>query len=640
MKPLPFVVFVVGITFAALCSAQRSDLAISKDAGKNPWTNLSLNNDPKTFQFAVVSDRTGGHRAGVFEDAVRKLNLLQPEFVMSVGDMIEGYSKDPKEIDAMWDEFQSFVAKLKMPFFYVPGNHDLSNEVEHREWAKRFGRKYYHFVYRDVLFLCLNSEDPVTRISPEQIEYVRKALDENKNVRWTLVFLHQPLWLNEARAAVAATKPSAAASAKPEKEIGWDEIEKLLAAGDRKYTVFAGHIHDYTKTVRHDRRYITLASTGAGSRLRGVPFGEFDHVAWVTMTDDGPVLANLMLSGIWDEDVATDESRRRVAHLVDAARVLAPIVESDADSLGGPVTAQVKLINDADIPLTVSGRFAQSEQLRPDPYVIEAVVPPNSVKLVDVRLDPRQRGADASELEPVGLNVSLSYDLGARGKLEVQKVISVGVDHPLPIIKRPASSPVVVDGKLDEWGELPIPCSRPAHLRGDTAAWKGPTDGSFRFGVAMDDKNLYVAVDVTDDRVLLLEGRTNAEAYDGIEVRLDARPAAKRTGKAAADTTKYGLIAVCPGDASGKGAYLAPGPAVPAGTRYAAVTTPKGYAVEIAVPLDYVRKTAGTADWTDLRINVAQNDRDQTTKTLAELWWRPRWQDEESTPRSGTFKRP
>ena len=41
----------------------------------NPWTNLEWNDDPANFQFAIVSDRTGGHRKGIFEDAVGKLNL-------------------------------------------------------------------------------------------------------------------------------------------------------------------------------------------------------------------------------------------------------------------------------------------------------------------------------------------------------------------------------------------------------------------------------------------------------------------------------------------------------------------------------------------------------------------------------------
>ena len=50
---------------------------------------LKLNDDPDQFHFAVVSDRTGGHRAKVFSRAVQQISLLQPTFVMSVGDLIE-----------------------------------------------------------------------------------------------------------------------------------------------------------------------------------------------------------------------------------------------------------------------------------------------------------------------------------------------------------------------------------------------------------------------------------------------------------------------------------------------------------------------------------------------------------------------
>ena len=49
-----------------------------------PWANLKLNNDADQFQFAVVTDRTGGHRANAVSQAVTQLNLLQPEFVVSV----------------------------------------------------------------------------------------------------------------------------------------------------------------------------------------------------------------------------------------------------------------------------------------------------------------------------------------------------------------------------------------------------------------------------------------------------------------------------------------------------------------------------------------------------------------------------
>src|SRR5688500_14050013 len=60
---------------------------------RNPVTHLRWNDAPEEFRFAIVSDRTGAHRDGIFSQAVEKLNLMQPEFVLSVGDLIEGGNK-------------------------------------------------------------------------------------------------------------------------------------------------------------------------------------------------------------------------------------------------------------------------------------------------------------------------------------------------------------------------------------------------------------------------------------------------------------------------------------------------------------------------------------------------------------------
>jgi len=258
---------------------------------RNPWTHLRINNDPQDFQFAIVSDRTGGHREKIFSKAVEQLNLLQPAFVLSVGDLIEGYSTDSNRIAQEWREFQSFTSKLQMPFFYVVGNHDIANPTQEKAWEEKFGRRYYHFVYKDVLFLMLCTEDPPGKgdsISPAQAEYVKKALADNKAVRWTIVALHRPIWTGD------------------NDKNGWGEVEKALSG--RNYTVFAGHIHRYQKFVRNGMNYYQLATTGGGSNLRGLKYGEFDHIVWATMKKDGPVLANIMLDGIVPEDLHLPET--------------------------------------------------------------------------------------------------------------------------------------------------------------------------------------------------------------------------------------------------------------------------------------------------------------------------------------------
>ena len=133
----------------------------SVETREKPWTHTRFLNNPDHFQFAIVSDRTGGVRRGIFPRAVRKLNELQPEFVMSVGDLITGGAKQKKEsvLLKQWQEFNSFIKGFDMPFFYLPGNHDVSNEVGDRVWDKLYGVRYYSFVYKDVLFLCLNTQE-------------------------------------------------------------------------------------------------------------------------------------------------------------------------------------------------------------------------------------------------------------------------------------------------------------------------------------------------------------------------------------------------------------------------------------------------------------------------------------------------
>src|SRR5262245_50378325 len=100
------VVIVVGA--AALSGQQRGSsdrgaapapaLKIEQEQ-KNPWTHLRLNSAADEFNFAIVSDRTGGHRAKIFSQAVERLNLMQPEFVVSVGDLIEGYSEKEEKVE-------------------------------------------------------------------------------------------------------------------------------------------------------------------------------------------------------------------------------------------------------------------------------------------------------------------------------------------------------------------------------------------------------------------------------------------------------------------------------------------------------------------------------------------------------------
>ena len=115
----------------------------SVEDGAKAYSHLNFQNNPNDFQFAVIGDRTGGHRPGVFSAAIGILNLLQPEFVMSVGDFIEGYvdGEDDSEsvLRSQWAEMDEKIGQLDMPMFFVQGNHDVNFDPSEKVWFDRVG---------------------------------------------------------------------------------------------------------------------------------------------------------------------------------------------------------------------------------------------------------------------------------------------------------------------------------------------------------------------------------------------------------------------------------------------------------------------------------------------------------------------
>lgn len=375
LKTSIFLVFV--FCFFVKLSSQESFVSPDQRTSLKPWSVKGFDNNPSNFQFAIVTDRTGGHRAGIFGKAVEKLNLLRPEFVMSVGDLIEGYTEDVPEIEEQWAEFDSLLNPLDMRFFYVPGNHDISNGVMRKEWEERYGKAYYHFKYKDVLFLAFDSNEieEGTGFSQGQIDYFKEVLKQHTDVRWTLIFMHHPIWVYRDLN-------------------GFDQIEEALK--DRPYTVYAGHFHRYMHAMRQDRNYYILSTTGGGSRLLGPKFGQFDHVTWVTMTDDGPVMVNLKLDGMIKGDITNQETLELAQSLIQAAR-FETLVIKNADQSEGKLyinvsnTTSDSLILDARIYHHHHMNFDQSKlALRLGPNDSEQIVLPwvQSGDLAWERMDP------------------------------------------------------------------------------------------------------------------------------------------------------------------------------------------------------------------------------------------------------------
>ena len=284
-----------------------------------------------SLRFVIIGDRTGQHRPGVFEKALAQVDQLHPDFVINIGDLIEGNTEDRAQIAAEWQEVNGAIDQLRTPFFYVPGNHDLTNDVQRQIWRAQLGADYYHFRYKGALFIVLNTEDPpqpkIARkklldaygaeamakvmtalqgdpaqalfarepklgelaaklrasenvaISAAQVEMVRKALAANPHPRWTFVLMHRPAW--------KVASPA------------FQRIEALLKG--RPYTMLAGHFHKYAYERRKDQDYIQLGVTGGMPGGRADDPAVADHIMWVSLADGAPQISNVRLNGFFDK---------------------------------------------------------------------------------------------------------------------------------------------------------------------------------------------------------------------------------------------------------------------------------------------------------------------------------------------------
>jgi len=578
-----------------------------------PWTSKGFVNEPDNFQFAIVSDRTGDHRPGVFADAIAKLNLLQPEFVMSVGDLIEGFSEDPQVLVDQWDEIDAIINDLEMRFFYVPGNHDISNPKMMNFWNDRLGASYYHFIYDDVLFLCLNSENgKPNHLGSDQLAYIEETLKDNRDVRWTLIFLHKPLWIYLDDGVV---------------DTGWDKVESLVA--NRPYTVIAGHFHSYTKSIRQDRRHLVLATTGGGSSLRGSNWGELDHICWVTMTKDGPRICNIALSGIFDDAIVTQEGRDIIQSLSSKAGVNWSPLFKEQGSIDD-LEALLRLKNDTSYTLRLAVEFAgeAAESVKPNSFITTLQPMSSSTQLVAIK--------NSGQIDPstIPFTTSLSFSEGNSSILEIDYGQNLVVMNKHKIPK--TASPIKVDGLSDDWPDADASSTDNVISEADRPSWEGSHDASISLRAQLNEQYVYFLCQIRDESIYT---DTNMAPWyqDSICLRIDGRMAEERmNSRDGSDKAGISFIEMMmvPGDdfEDMHPKFIS---ATPDGSLASCRPSAEGYVMEAAIPLSYFSSLQnGNPD--GLRVNAYINDVDNPHPRI-KVWWKPDWYRVDSWSGSGSF---
>lgn len=267
---------------------------------------LVLPTEEDAFVFAVFGDRTGGPATGVsiLADAVRDVNLLEPDLVMTVGDLIQGYNQTDGWMKEM-HEYKGIMSQLLCPWFPVAGNHDvyyrgpeeLKPEGEHEaSYEMHFGPLWYAFEHKNSWFIVLYSDegDPESgrktfrepacqKMSAEQFAWLESTLGKASEADHVFLFLHHPRWLQNNYGT------------------DWERVHQLLKRNGNVTAVFAGHIH----TMRHDGprdgiEYVTLATTG-GHQWGTVPsVGHLHHFHLVTVRKNQVAMAAVPVGEVMD----------------------------------------------------------------------------------------------------------------------------------------------------------------------------------------------------------------------------------------------------------------------------------------------------------------------------------------------------
>lgn len=323
---------------------------------------LPLAKEEDVFHFVVYGDRTGGVPEGlkVLEQAVADTNLLSPDLVMTVGDLIQGYNEKPEWMRQM-AEYKEIMNRLDMRWFPVAGNHDVywrgkgpAPAGQHdSNYEQHFGPLWYTFRHKNAGFIVLYSDegDPVTnkkafndgklqRMSDSQLKFLEESLQRHKDQDHVFVFLHHPRWTGGRYTGS-----------------NWDTVHNMMKAAGNVTAVFAGHIHHMRFDGPKDGiAYYTLAATG-GNLSADIPgAGYLHHLNIVTVRPDDISVAALPVGAVMDPKEFTPEF---LAEIQDARQVRPVITDNNLllqtdGSAAGSVTVELKNSSPREMQVTAS----------------------------------------------------------------------------------------------------------------------------------------------------------------------------------------------------------------------------------------------------------------------------------------------
>jgi Calcineurin-like phosphoesterase len=430
-----------------------------QDEGKNQAAGCPIH-------FAVIGDRTGGHVAGIYEQIVAEVERLRPDFVVNVGDMIEGYSTDTSLLKNQWEEYMQIISPLTMPVYMTPGNHDITFDAALGMYERYVGKPYYSFDIKGLHFIVLDNSrwESSATLPKEQLDWLAADLKEHQNARYIFVLQHKPFWYNS----TADNRP--------------DTLHTLF----RNFgvdAVITGHFHDYFSGRFDGIIYTGLGSSGGEASVG--PTGLQYHFLWVTVDDKGIAMAPVKLGSVlpWNEVTVAEEKFIERMHRRGVSFIAPMLIGSNLELLDSVLAVKLRNLSpDIDWEDTIKWEVPQGWRVTPEILPVNISKGDSSLASFAIR--------HVGKLFPtptisVRFPVAAGKSSVAQQTLPLQREILVGRAVRVPVI----------DGVIDEdvWGKATANLFNPEG--GEMAL-----DSTF-FYFTYDKDNLYLGASCREKKI-------------------------------------------------------------------------------------------------------------------------------------------
>ncbi len=121
---------------------------------------------------------------------VEKLDFDCQDLLLLGGDLLLNSSKEKKHLDYLDHKFD-----LSNPnTLWSVGNHDAQNETQISHFTKR--QTYYHYRWKDISFVVLNTELNGGDILGEQLQLLQNVTDTLAHAKYLMILHHKLIWLH------------------------------------------------------------------------------------------------------------------------------------------------------------------------------------------------------------------------------------------------------------------------------------------------------------------------------------------------------------------------------------------------------------------------------------------------------------